>query len=116
MAKLTVATALFEMCLAICRSEGWKVHRHLQPHRRDKRRLGEPGYKQKMIKIYPHPNDVLPEKTGLHELIHVRFDLSGDPRDEEITYFMEEYLWKRLTKKQKAQLHDIFVAPLKDSE
>lgn len=112
MKKLTIVKALFEMLLDKWTDEQWSVHWYIQCNKKNSQLLATPDTDTKIVHLYPHPPGIPPEKTGLHEMIHVRFGLTGDKRDEEITYYLEDWLWQRLGKKQKKTLHDIFVAPL----
>jgi hypothetical protein len=92
---------------------GWAVHYYLQPDRKDPRMLAQVDEDRHLVHLYPHPADVPPEKTGLHELIHIGLDLDGEKHREDWAYALEEMMWRRLTKKHKAILHDMFVKPLK---
>ena len=113
--RLTIASALFELAVRQWDSEGWSVHYYLQPHRKDAKLLATLDDETKICHIYPHPNDIPVEKTGLHEMIHRLFDLDGEPHNEAYVYFTEDWLWPRLGKKQRRILHDIFVKPLTSS-
>lgn len=110
--RLTVTNAIFEMCLKQWHEEGWTIHWYLQPAKKRPELLATPDTDTHIVHLYPHPGGTPPEKTGLHEMLHIRFNLSGEKRDEEMVYFFEEWIWKRLGKKQREILHSIFVKPL----
>lgn len=113
MKKIGVTQAVWRMLLDQWQEEEWSVHWYLQPNKKNPKLLATPDTDTKVVHLYPHPVGIPPEKTGLHEMIHIRFNLSGEDRDEEVTYCLEEWLWRRLNAKQKEALHNIFVAPLK---
>lgn len=110
--KLTVKDAFFEVLLEQWVEEGWQVHWYLQPAKKRPELLATPDTDTKIVHLYPHPSGIPPEKTGLHEMLHIRLGLSGEKRHEEICYYLENWIWARLGKRQKETLHKIFVAPL----
>lgn len=114
MRRHSIQSVLFEVFIEKWHEGGWKVHWYLQPDRKDPRMLAQVDEDNKLVHLYPHPGDVPPEKTGLHELIHIALNLDGEKKHEDWAYALEEMLWKRLPKKHKAVLHDMFVAPLRD--
>lgn len=110
--RWAVHTVLLEMLLERWETEGWSVSYSLQPAPREPNLLATPDLISRVVYMYPHPSSVPPEKTGLHELLHIGLGLSGEKQHEAWTYYLEEWIWCRLTKKHKTRLHDIFVAPL----
>ncbi len=109
----TVCNILFAAALERWTEEGWKVHWHMQPARNDAKMLATVDTEHHVVHLHPHDVGSPPEKSGLHEWLHILFSWDGEQHHESATDYMENWMWKRLTKWQRRKLLEIFVAPLK---
>ena len=116
MKRLTIANVLFNAFMVRWDAEHWEVHYHLQPKRNEPLLLATVDRDTHTVHMYPHPTGSAPEQSGLHEVIHIGLGLDGDKQHESWTYYMESWLWKRLTKKQRERLLEIFVHPMNNRE
>jgi hypothetical protein len=113
MKRISPAGAILKVGLLKWERDHWRVHWHMQPDRHDIKKLAEIDEDDRVVHMYPHPTNIAPEQTGLHELLHLVFGLDGAKDNEDIVYYLEAWAWKSLNRKQRALLHDVFVAPLR---
>lgn len=113
MARPAIHSVLFDMIMHKWEDGEWSIEYHLHPDKADAKLLAKVDDVNRVVHVYPHPNGFPVEKTGLHEAIHVAFDLDGRKEHEAWCYYLEEWLWRRLGKKQRQALHNLFVEPLK---
>lgn len=101
-----IASILFKIAIKRWVDEEWSIRYSLHPNRTNARILATADFNTRIVEVYPHSIGLSIAKTGLHEICHVGFDLDADREPE--TYALEEWIWKRLTKKEKQQLVEIF--------
>ena len=105
-----IASILLAIALKRWEDDRWTVRYNLHPHKGNPRILAEVDFDSRIADVYPHPAGAPLARTGLHEVCHVGFDLDGDNETE--AYALEEWIWKRLTKKERGKLSAIFEQPL----
>jgi hypothetical protein len=107
--RRTLVDVLFYICCKKFDSEGWSIKKEMTARVGTGKTLAHLDEEEMQVVMFPRvmgdgdPDPPL-EMTLLHELIHIGLDLDGDYDGEGITYWLERYIWKRLTVEQKAIL------------
>lgn len=99
---------LFAFLLRRWRAEGWAIQPHVTPARGN--HWASVDEEEHLVHLYPHDNpDQPPDKTLLHELVHVGLELfnGGSKRDEDTVRRLEELLWPILRPEQKRALRNL---------
>lgn len=120
MPRTTITDVLFDICLTKWTLEEWTLRKELRPPVGNDN-LATCDDEELEVVLYPHDAERHPplEQTLLHELIHIGLDLDGlwdrkllsanhqEHRKRGTTYWLEKYLWRRLTQTQKGILTGI---------
>jgi hypothetical protein len=105
--RKTLVDVLFTICLTRFVDDGWKLKKSLIARSGAGKTLATTDAEGKAITLCPKiigENDPPLEMTLLHELIHVGFNLEGKWDINGVTYWLERYMWRKLTVEQKATL------------
>lgn len=100
--RRTLVDILLFICLDKFKNDGWTIIKNLQGSTAKRKLLAETTWETKTIEIFPVlQGDPPPEQSLLHELIHIGLDLGKEYDTNNITYWLERYMWKRLSGEQK---------------
>ena len=114
MPRLRLVDLLFDICLTKWQLEGWRIKKNLRPPASNTC-LATIDEEELVVEMFPHEPKKHPplEQTLLHELLHIGLDLDGlwdrrllndlwnEDAKKGTTYWLERYLWRRLTQQQK---------------
>lgn len=105
--RTRLVDVIFEICLKKYEDEDWSIKKNLNAQIGAGKTLATIDEDSSTIIMYPRvlsEKDPPLEQTLLHELLHIGMDLDGEYDGSGVTYWLEQYLWRRLTVEQKAVL------------
>jgi len=106
--RKTLVDVLFTICLTRFSNENWKIKKSLIAKSGSGKTLALVEKAEHSIILFPRvlsEKDPIIECNLLHELLHIGFDLDSDY--EPYIYWLERYMWRKLTVEQKSTLSEM---------